>query len=89
MSKHQKFYIPLLKLLTNNRKIGITDLSLCKDIDQILFDLKSSNPSNLNIAYLNVNSVRNKVENFKEIINGNVFISTIAESKLDGSFPTS
>ena len=62
---------------------------MCKDIDQILFDLKSNNPSNLNFAYLNVNSVRNKFENFKEIINGNVDIFTIAETKLDGSFPTS
>ena len=74
---------------TNSRKIDITNLSLCKDIDQILFDLKSNNPSNLNFAYLNINSVRNKFENFKEIINGNVDIFTIAETKLDGSFPTS
>ena len=74
---------------TNSRKTDITNLSLCKDIDQILFDLKSNNPSNLNFAYLNVNSVRNKFENFKEIINGNVDIFTIAETKLDGSFPTS
>ena len=43
----------------------------------------------MNFAYLNINSVRNKFENFKEIINGNVDIFTIAETKLDGSFPTS
>ena len=73
----------------NNRKIDITNLSLSNDIDQILFDLKSNNPSNLNFAYLNINSVRNKFENFKEIINGNVYIFTIAETKLDRSFPTS
>ena len=59
---------------------------MSKDIDQILFDLKSNNPSNLNVAYLNINSVRNKFQNFKEIINGNVDIFTIAETKLDGSF---
>ena len=62
---------------------------MSEDIDQILFDLKSNNPSNLNFAYLNTNSVRNKCENFKEIINDNVNIFTIAETKLDGSFPTS
>ena len=60
-----------------------------KDIDQILFDLKANNPSNLNFAYLNINSVRNKFENFKEIINGSVDIFTTAEAKLNGSFPTS
>ena len=74
---------------TNNSKIDITNLSLSKDIDQILFDVKFDNPSNLNFTYLNINSVRNKFENFKEIVNGNVDIFTIAETKLDGSFPTS
>ena len=73
----------------NNCKIDITNLSLSKDIDQILFDLKTNNPSNLNFAYLDINSVRYKFENFKEIINSNVDIFTIAETKLDGSFPTS
>ena len=73
----------------NNCKIDITNLSLSKDIDQILFDLKTNNPSNLNFGYLDINSVRYKFENFKEIINSNVDIFTIAETKLDGSFPTS
>ena len=62
---------------------------MSKDIDQILFDLKPNNPSNLNFAYLNINSVRNKFENFKKIINGNVDIFTISETKLDGFFHTS
>ena len=71
----------------NKRKTDITNLSLSKDIDQILFDLKSYNPSNLNFAHLDINSVRNKFGNLKEIINGNVDIFTFAETKLDGSFP--
>ena len=94
--KEQIFYVKTSTIVytinwssTNNRKIDITNLSLSKDIDQILFDLKSNNPSNLNFAYLNINSVRNKFENFKEIINGNVDIFTIAETKVDGSFPIS
>ena len=74
---------------TNNREIDITNLSLSKDIDPILFDLKSNDPSNLNFAYLNINSVRNKFENFEELINGHADIFTIVETKLDGSFPTS
>ena len=73
----------------NNREIDITNLSLSKDIGQILFNLKSNNPSNLNFAYLNINSVRNKFKNFKELINGNVNILTIVKTKPDGSFPTS
>ena len=60
-----------------------------KDIDQILFDLKANNSSNLNFAYLNINSVRNRFENFTEIINGNVDVFTVVETKLNGSFLTS
>ena len=69
--------------------MDITNLNLSKDIGQILFELKSNNSSNLNFAYLNINSVRNKFENFKEIINGKVDIFTIVETKLYGSFPIS
>ena len=53
-----------------------------------MFDLRCKNPSNLNFAYLNVNSIKNKLENLIEIINENVDIFTIAETKLNGSFPT-
>ena len=67
----------------------ITNLVLSKDIDQILFELKYNNPSNLNFANLDINSVRNKFENFQEVINGNGDIFTIVETKLDGSFSTS
>ena len=53
-----------------------------------MFDLRCKNPSNLNFANLNINSIKNKLENSIEIINENVDIFTIAETKLDGSFPT-
>ena len=43
----------------------------------------------MNFPYPNINSVRNKFENFKKIINGNVDIFTISETKLDGFFHTS
>ena len=74
---------------THRRKIDITNLNLTEDIDQILFDLRCKNPSNLNFAYLNINSIRNKFENLISIINGNVDVFMIAETKLDGSFPPS
>ena len=70
-------------------KFDSTNLSLPKDIDQILFDLKVNDPSNLNFAHLNINSIKNTFENFMEIINRNVDIFTVAETKLNGSFPTS
>ena len=58
------------------------------DIDQVLRDLRSNNPSNLNFCYLNINSVRNKFTDFQEIINGNVDVISIAETKIGASFPS-
>ena len=56
-------------------------------IDQVLSDLRRTNPANLNFCYLNINSVRNKFTDFQEIINGNVNVVSIAETKIDASFP--
>ena len=58
------------------------------DVDQVLSDLRSNNPSNLNFCYLNINSVGNKLTDFHEIINGNVDVIAIAETKLGASFPS-
>ena len=54
----------------------------------MLSDLRSTNPSNLNFCYLNINSVKNKFTGFQEIINGNVDVVSIAETKTDVSFPS-
>ena len=56
------------------------------DIDQVLSDLRSTNLSNLNFCYLNINSVRNKFTDFQEITNGNVDVVSIAETKTEASF---
>ena len=56
-------------------------------IDQVLSDLQRTNPSNLNFCYLNINSLRNKFTDFQEI-NGNVNVVSIAEAKIDASFPS-
>ena len=45
------------------------DLSTANtDISQILKGLRLSNPKNVILSYLNVNSIRNKFENLREII---------------------
>ena len=58
-------------------------------IDQVLSDLRNTNPSNLNFCYFNINSVRNKSTDFQEIINGNVDIASIAVIKIYASFLSS
>ena len=50
--------------------------------------MRNDNPSNLNFYYLNIISVRNKLTDLQTIINGNVDIASIAETKLDASFPS-
>ena len=53
-----------------------------------LFRLKRENPTNLICSYLNINSIRNKIKDVSLILKDNCDILTIAESKLDASFPT-
>ena len=57
------------------------------EIYQVLKVLKNDNPSNLNF-YLNINLVRNKFTDIQITINGNVDIVSIAETKVDASFPS-
>ena len=48
----------------------------------------NTGPDNLKFCYFNINSVRNKFTDFQEIINGNVDVASIAETKIDASFPS-
>ena len=51
--------------------------------------LKQRNPTNLTCSYLNVNSIRNKFNNLIDMIDQNIDIICLAETKLDDSFPSS
>ena len=68
--------------------ISLTLIYLKITTDQVLKVLRNDNPSNLNFCYLNINSARNKFTDLQTIINGNVDIVSIAETKLDASFPS-
>ena len=50
-------------------------------------ELRLKNPHNLIISYLNINSVRNKFENFTGMISEYVDVIVLAETKLDDTFP--
>ena len=75
---------------TGTKDIDNTNHNLKKtnDIDQVLRDLRSNNPSDLNFCYLNINSVKTKFTDFQEIINRNVDVISIEETKTDASFPS-
>ena len=72
---------------------AITDSTNQPSLDQNipsekLKELRLDNPKNLTFSYLNINSVRNKLDSFLEIVLGKVDILIVAENKIDVSFPT-
>ena len=56
------------------------------DISQILKGLRLSNTKDVILSYLNVNSIRNKFENLREIITQNINVLPVAQTKVDASF---
>ena len=49
--------------------------------------LRLKYPINVIITHLNINSIRNKIDNVRNLIKTNVDILTLSETKLDSSFP--
>ena len=73
--------------------IGIP-VTLCKDYDKNSFDsglflenVKLKNNHKLVIGNVNINSISNKFDNLKLIIQGKVDILVITQTKTDTSFP--
>ena len=56
--------------------------------DSSLEAIKAKNHKGLNIAYININSIRNKLEFLKPLIADNVDVLAIAETKIDETFTT-
>ena len=54
----------------------------------LLNKLRISNANRLIIGQLNINSLRNKIDDLKALISGKLDILVITESKLDSTFPT-
>ena len=52
-----------------------------------LFNIRTKCPKNVIISYLNINSIRNKLNSLDTLLNGKVDVLIVAESKLDSSFP--
>ena len=50
--------------------------------------LRLKNPDHIIFSYLNINSVRNKIESMSSLISENVDILIVAETKLESSFLT-
>ena len=73
-----------------DKRYNIIDCTLPVDefLNNIsLANLRAKHPNNVSIAYLNINSVRNKFNQLKEYMGNAINILMIAETKLDGTFP--
>ena len=57
------------------------------DSIKTLYNLRLNYPKNVIISYININSIRNKLQDIDLLLNGKVDVLTIAETKLDNSFP--
>ena len=58
-----------------------------EDIKVTLKRLRHSHLNNVIFSYLNINSIRNKFGDLDKIVDGNIDILCIAETKLDNIFP--
>ena len=66
-----------------NEKLELNEV----DPSQVLRNLKIKNINRLVIGHLNINSIRRKFDSLKTIVDSNIDILVITETKLDESFP--
>ena len=58
------------------------------DVKSRLKEMKAQSSDKLILVHLNINSIRNKFEVLKFIIDNNIDMFLISETKQDDSFPT-
>ena len=70
---------------TNSNKKNVD----AQDVCSILKNIRTKNINRLIIGNLNMNSISGKFDQLKTVIQGNIDILVIVETKLDASFPES
>ena len=53
------------------------------------YQVTTNNPSRIKFGLININSIRNKLEQLTYIVNNEIDVLMVSESKLDDMFPTS
>ena len=76
--------MPISELTVFHRSATENDIKIKKEPKKI----KIQSPDILISGYLNINSVRNKFEALPYIIDNNINLLLISETKLDDSFPS-
>ena len=70
------------------RKLRIVEAQISLTLLQII-PIRLKNPNRLIFAHININSLRNKFEMLQEVIENNIDVLLISETKSDASFPSS
>ena len=65
---------------------GLDDIKNVYCPSSLLKHIRSKFPNQLIIGQLNINSLRNKFDDFDHLMNGNLDIIVLTESSLDDSF---
>ena len=58
------------------------------DVNTAVKNVRIKNRNGLIIAYLNINSIRNKIDFLRPMISESIDVLIIAETKIDNTFPT-
>ena len=76
---------PISELTVFHKSATENDIN---DAKKGLKEIKIHSPDKLILGHLNINSVRNKFEALTYIIDNNIDLLLISETKLDDSFPS-
>ena len=73
--------------MSNIDTIASYTVSRTCDFEKELNSIRLKNGNRIIIGHLNINSIRNKFETIVNIIEKNIDIFMISETKIDNSFP--
>ena len=73
---------------TLNLTTGNTEAENKTNCFHELESLRRKYPRNIILSYINLNSIRNKLDNLSMMISDNIDILVIAETKIESSFPS-
>ena len=79
---------PIIDNQTTPISVGSESIPIVSCFDTIK-NLKLKNPLNISTAYLNINSIAKKFDNLKSMLDQNLDIFCVAETKIDQSYPES
>ena len=65
----------------------ITDIDGERCASDIMREIRLSNPRKITVGHLNINSIPNKFDGIMNMVEGNLDIFLISETKINNSFP--